>query len=233
MKMKRLNDLYDYGLMIYQDSDYFKFSLDSILLAEYTTIHAKDKVIDLCTGNAPVPMILSTKYENKIVGVELQKEIYNLAQESIEYNKLENQIEIINDNIKNVNKYFPGNNFDIITCNPPYFRYNGKSLVNKDEIKSISRHEISINLPQLIDVINYLIKDNGKLYMVYSAERLMELSYELNKVNINIKEIIFVVTNNTNNINIVLIKAIKGSKSDVKIKYIDIRNLETYKNIQW
>ena len=85
--MKRLNDLYDYGLMIYQDSNYFKFSLDSILLAECTKLHKNDKVIDLCTGNAPVPMILSTKYDNKIVGMELQKEIYEHAIDSIVYNK--------------------------------------------------------------------------------------------------------------------------------------------------
>ena len=231
--MKKLNDLYDYGLMIYQDSDYFKFSLDSILLSEYTKLHKNDKVIDLCTGNAPVPMILSTKYENEIVGIELQKKIYELAIESIIYNKLENQIKIVNDNVKNAKNYFPGNNFDVITCNPPYFRYNGKSLVNKDEKKSISRHELFVNLSELVETISYLIKDNGKIYMVYQAQRLLELSSELNKRNIFIKEIYFVITNDTNSINIVLIKAIQGAKSDTKVKYLDVRNLKTYKNIDW
>jgi tRNA1(Val) A37 N6-methylase TrmN6 len=231
--MKKLNDLYDYGLMIYQDSDYFKFSLDSILLSEYTKLHKNDKVIDLCTGNAPVPMILSTKYENEIVGIELQKEIYELAIESIAYNKLENQIKIVNDNVKNAKNYFPGNNFDVITCNPPYFRYNGKSLVNKDEKKSISRHELFVNLSELVETISYLVKDNGKIYMVYQAQRLLELSSELNKRNIFIKEIYFVITNDTNSINIVLIKAIQGAKSDTKVKYLDVRNLKTYKNIDW
>ena len=231
--MKKLNDLYDYGLKIYQDTDFFKFSLDSILLAEYTSLHKKDRIIDLCTGNAPIPMILSTKYDNKIIGIELQKEIYEHAIDSVVYNKLENQIQIINDNVKNVNNYFPGNNFDVITCNPPYFRYNGKSLVNKDEIKSISRHEIYINLDELVDVIDYLIKDNGKIYMVYQAQRIMELSYKLGLKTINIKEVVFVITNDTNSINMVLIKAVKNSKSDTKIKYIDIRGLDTYKNIVW
>ena len=231
--MKKLNDLYDDGLMIYQDSDYFKVSLDSILLSEYTKLHKNDKVIDLCTGNAPVPMILSTKYENEIVGIELQKKIYELAIESIIYNKLENQIKIVNDNVKNAKNYFPGNNFDVITCNPPYFRYNGKSLVNKDEKKSISRHELFVNLSELVETISYLIKDNGKIYMVYQAQRLLELSSELNKRNIFIKEIYFVITNDTNSINIVLIKAIQGAKSDTKVKYLDVRNLKTYKNIDW
>ena len=69
--------------------------------------------------------------------------------------------------------------------------------------------------------------------MVYQAQRLLELSSKLNENNIYIKEIYFVITNATNSINIVLIKAIKGAKSDVKIKYLDVRGLETYKNINW
>ena len=231
--MRKLNDLFDYDLKIYQDTDYFKFSLDSILLAEYTTLHGKDKIIDLCTGNAPVPMILSTKYKNKMVGIELQEEIYKNAIDSIKYNNLDNQIEIINDNVKTANKYFPGNIFDVITCNPPYFRYNGKSLVNKDEIKSISRHEIAINLKELVQTINYLINNKGTLYMVYPAQRLIELSEELNKVNISVKEIYFIITNETNSINIMLIKAVKNAKSDIKVKYLDVRDLKTYKNIKW
>ena len=178
-------------------------------------------------------MILSTKYPNKIIGMELQKKIYDNAIESIAYNKLENQIEIINDNVKNAKNYFPGNNFDVITCNPPYFRYNGKSLVNKDEIKSISRHEITINLKELVETINYLINNKGTLYMVYPAQRLMELSNELNKVNISVKEIYFIITNDTNSINIMLVKAVKNAKSDIKVKYLDIRDLKTYQNIKW
>ena len=232
-KMKKLNDLFDYGLKIFQDTDYFKFSLDSILLAEYVKVNKNDRIIDLCTGNAPLPMILSTKYSNKIIGIELQKTIYNYGVSSINHNNLNSQIFLINDDIKNVQNYFPGNNFDIITCNPPYFRYNGKSLVNKDEVKSISRHEIFITLSELVEVINYLIAERGTLYMVYPSQRLMELSSELKKYKIAIKEIYFIITNGTSNINIMLIKAIKNAKSDIKVKYLDIRNMKTYQNIKW
>ncbi len=112
IKMKKLNDLYDYNLKIYQDTDFFKFSLDSILLAEYVVVHPKDKVIDLCTGNAPIPMILSTRYSNKIFGIELQEQVFQNAIESVRYNNLNDQIELIHDNVKNAKNYFPGNNFD-------------------------------------------------------------------------------------------------------------------------
>ena len=127
------NDLYDYyGLSIYQDEDNFKFSLDSILLAEFVDNKSMDsKIVDLCTGNAPVPLILSTKYINKIYGVELQESIANLAIRSVEDNNLKNRIEIINDNIRNVSKYFEAESIDIVTCNPPYFKFfEDNSLIN-------------------------------------------------------------------------------------------------------
>lgn len=229
--MKKLNDLYDYGLKIFQDDDYFKFSLDSILLAEYTKLKKNDKVIDLCTGNAPIPMILATKYENKIIGVEIQKQIYENAKDSVMFNELSNQINLINDNVNNIENYFPGNNFDVVTCNPPFFKYNKNNYINEVEQKAISRHELKISLEELCKKISYLLKEYGTLFMVHRAERIMELGIHLNKNNIAIKELVFIKTNNSLEYSMVLIKAVKKGALEVKVKYIDIQNLNTYKNI--
>lgn len=230
MEKKQLNDLFDYGLMIYQHPDYFKFSLDSILLAEFAKIHKNDKVIDLCTGNAPIPLILSTKYDNEIYGVEIQKDLYEYALESVKYNR-KNQIKLINDNIKNLKNYFPGNNFDIITCNPPYFRYNETGYLNIEPKKALARHELSMNIEDLCFIMDYLLKNKGTIYMVYNAHRLFELAIILSKYNIFIKKTVFVKTNDSKEYNIVLIKAVKNSKTDSKIGYIDVREKKTYQNI--
>ena len=150
MNNSELNDLYDTGFKIYQSKDYFKFSLDSLLLANFVEFNFTDKlVLDLCTGNAPVPIILSENKKIKIYGFELQKEIYELAVKSIKVNQIDN-VEIINDDVKNSLNYFPGNNFDIVTCNPPYFKYTKNSIINENEIKSIARHEIKITLEDII-----------------------------------------------------------------------------------
>ena len=102
---KVLNDLFDYGLYIFQDGDKFKFSLDSILLAEFVEVGSTiNQIVDFCSGNGPVPMILSTKCDASITGIEIQKNIYNLGKESIEYNGLNNKIKFINDNLTNVKK---------------------------------------------------------------------------------------------------------------------------------
>ena len=229
--MKVLNDLYDYGLKIYQDDENFKFSLDTILLAESVELKKNDKVLDFCTGGAPVPLILSTKYNNKIIGVEIQEIVYNLAKDSIIYNKLDNQIDIINDNLVNIRNYFPGNNFDVITCNPPYFKYSNTSLINENETKAISRHEIKASLKEIVETAAYMLKDNGLFYIVHRVDRLQELSDELSTNNLFIKNLYFIKTNETNNLNIVIIKAVKNAKYGIKSKIIEIFKKESYKNI--
>ncbi|MFV0275286.1 MAG: methyltransferase [Bacilli bacterium] len=142
------NKLLNYkDLIIYQDTEYFNFSLDSVLLSHFVTIKSKDKkCMDLCTGNAPIPLLLTTRTNIEINGIELQKESYSLGKKSIIENNLEQKINIINDNIKNIGKYYSNNTFDIITCNPPYFKLNKNSNINNNNIKSIARHEIMIEL---------------------------------------------------------------------------------------
>ena len=103
--MKEINDLYDYGYKIVQNSDYFKFSLDSMLLANFVGINMSDsKLLDFCTGNCPVPIILSNSIKN-IVAFEVQKEIYELGNESLKLNNI-NNVKLINDDIKNIGNYY-------------------------------------------------------------------------------------------------------------------------------
>lgn len=212
-----LNDLYDTGFKIYQSKDYFKFSLDSILLANFVEFNFTNKlVLDLCTGNAPVPIILSENKKIKIYGFELQKEIYELAVKSIKVNQIDN-VEIINDDVKNSLNYFPGNNFDIVTCNPPYFKYTKNSIINENEIKSIARHEIKITLEDIIKIATKQLKAKGKFYIVHRSDRLIEIINCLNKYNFGIKKLQFVYSSIDANSSMVLIEAKKDCKNDVKV----------------
>lgn len=212
-----LNDLYDTGFKIYQSKDYFKFSLDSLLLANFVEFNFTDKlVLDLCTGNAPVPIILSENKKIKIYGFELQKEIYELAVKSIKVNQIDN-VEIINDDVKNSLNYFPGNNFDIVTCNPPYFKYTKNSIINENEIKSIARHEIKITIEDIIKIATKQLKAKGKFYIVHRSDRLIEIINYLNKYNFGIKKLQFVYSSIDANSSMVLIEAKKDCKNDVKV----------------
>ncbi len=232
--MKVINDLYDYeNYKIVQDNEVFKFSLDSILLAEYVTnLKQSDVVLDLCTGNGAVPFILSNYFPNKIVAFEIQEYIVKLAQEGIKLNGLDKQIELIHDDIRVINNYFPGNNFDVVVANPPYFKYHESSLINENENKAIARHEICLNLEDIFKVVKYALKEYGIFYLVHLPERLEEILYLCEKNRIIAKQIQFIYTKGDKNATMVLIKCIKNAKNSVKVfAPLYIGDYKSYKNI--
>ena len=231
--MKKVkNDLFDYeNRYIYQYEDGFKFSIDSILLAEYVTNYNNAIILDMCTGNAPVPLILSTKTDSKIYAFEIQKEVADLANESVKYNKLNNQITIFNDDINNISKYFEAESFNIITCNPPYFKDNIINL-NKNDLLTIARHEIKVNLEEIFSIASTYLKQNGYFYLVHRPERLDDIICNGIKYNIPVKEIQLITTKEDNAPSILLVKCRKNGKPGIKIrKIVCINNLKTYKKI--
>lgn len=211
-----LNDLLYYNLKIFQNENYFKYSIDSVLLAEFVNINLKTKnILDLCTGNAPIPLVLSTKTDKNIYGVELQKNIYELGVKSVEFNKIKN-IKLINDDVKNILNTFDFK-FDIITCNPPYFKVHKNSILNKNDILTIARHEVKINLEDIISISSKLINHSGSLYLVHRCDRLIELFSILKKYNFGLRRLQFVYNNKSCDSCFILIEAKYLCKDDLKV----------------
>ena len=207
------------NLKIIQRSDYFNFSIDSLLVSEFVSIKKDTKnIIDLGTGNAVIPLFLSKKTSAKIFGMEIQKISFELAQRNININNLNEQIYIIYDDMKNYKKYFLNGSFDIVVSNPPFFKFNGnKELLNDLEQLSIARHEIEITLEELIQTASLLVKDRGYFYLVHRADRLTEIISALQKFNFEAKKIKFCYTTENKNAKIVLIEAIKSGKAGLTI----------------
>ena len=214
--MKEINDLYDYGYKIVQKSDYFKFSLDSMLLANFVNINMADsKLLDFCTGNCPIPIILSNSIKN-IVAFEVQKEIYELGDESLTLNNI-NNVRLINDDIKNIGNYYEEGYFDIITCNPPYFKVIDSSRINDNNVKAIARHEILIKLEDIVSLAYKFLRDKGKLYIVYRPDRLMELLKLFDKYKFGVKKLQCCYNNSESSSSMILIEAMKNGQDDLKI----------------
>ena len=232
MKVEVLNDLYDYGLKIYQDNELFKFSLDSLLLAEFVNVNKNDKnLLDICSGNAPLPLIIGKKYNIDITGVEIQREIYLLAIKSIVENNLSN-IEMLNCNAKDLKNYFPGNNFDVVLSNPPYFKFHHPNFVNQNSLKSIARHEVTICLEQLIEMASYLLKNKGRFYLVHIPERLDEIIVYANKYGFGIKKIQFIHSKISEPPIIVLVALVKNGRFGCRIcPPLSIEGVESYQNL--
>ena len=207
------------NLKIIQRSDYFNFSIDSLLISEFVNIQKNTKkILDLGTGNAAIPLFLSKKTSAKIYGVEIQEISYELALRNININNLNEQIYIIYDNMKNYLKYFNIGSFDIIVSNPPFFKINEKAnFLNELEQLSIARHEVEINLEELIKIASELDKDRGYYYLVHRADRLSEILNNLLKYRFEAKKIKFCYTTKYKNAKIVLIEAIKNGKSGLTI----------------
>ena len=217
--MKVNNYLLGYkNLRIMQDNEMFNFSLDSVLLPNFVTINKNiSRILDIGCGNAPIPLILSTKTKAKIIGVEIQKKSYELAIESVKMNNLENQIEIVNQDINEYYKFDKTDSYDIITCNPPFFKYIETSNINKNDYKTIARHEVKLNLDNIFNISKKLLKNNGVVAIVHRPERLVEILESMKKNNIEPKRIRFVYPKKNMDANILLVEGKKNGKPGLKI----------------
>lgn len=217
--MKVKNRLLNFGNnVIFQDDEAFLFSLDSVILANFVSIRLTDKnIVDLCSGNAPIPMLLSFRTKANILGVELQKDIYDLGYESIVSNKMDKQISFVNYDIKNLLDVKYEGKYDVVTCNPPYFKYKEGSLINQNKNKMIARHEVCTNLEEVIKISSYILKTNGTMALVHRPERLMEILFLMRKYNIEPKKMRFVYSKEDRDANMVLIEGSKNGKIGLRM----------------
>ena len=232
--MEKINTLVGYNnLKIIQNDDWFKFSLESVLLPNFVKINLRYKnIMDLCTGNAPIPLLLSLKTKANIVGVEIQKDVANIAKKNIRINNLEKQITILNEDLKELKKVYNGDDFDLITVNPPYFKNQNSKIMNHDIHKKIARHENDTTLEDIIKISTFLLKNGGHFAMVHRTERFFEIIDCLKKHNLVPKRIQFIYPKIAKKSNLFMIECIKNGQSEVAFEnplYIH-NNDGTYKD---
>lgn len=217
--METINYLLGYeNLKIYQDTEMFNFSLDSVLLPNFVTIIKKTKrILDIGTGNAVIPMILTTKTDALIDAVEIQKDVYELGKKSIELNNLQDKINIINQDIKEYSKNMETDTYDVITCNPPFFKVTETSNLNMNDYKTIARHEVKLNLDDIMSIGRKLLKNNGNIAIVHRTDRLIDIITTMRKYNIEPKKIRFIYPKKNTESNIVLVEGTKNGNPGLKI----------------
>lgn len=229
--MERIDDLKYEGLKIIQNTEGFCFGVDSVLLTEFARdIKKNSKIIDLGTGTGILGILLSKKVlPNKIIGIEIQKDVAEMAMRSVKLNNLEDKFEIINSDIKDLKQF--KNQFDVVVTNPPY-KKRGTGISNKDIKQEISRYETTASLDNWLKTSSELLRDLGSFYMVYRTDRITELIETMKKYKLEIKRMRFVYSNMQKQSNLVLIKAVKGANVFLKVeKPLIIYNLDgTYTN---
>ena len=215
---ERIDDLEYKGLKIIQDRNGFCFGIDSVLLSDFAkNMKKKSVVMDIGTGTGIIGLLLCKKTKiKKIYGIEIQKEVAEMAERSIKLNNLEDRFSILNININDVTKCFVNNQIDVVVTNPPY-KKNNTGLKNTSESKLISRHEVKCTLEDIIKKSYIILKDLGQFYMVHRAERLVDIMFLLRNNKLEPKEIRFVHSKQNEKPNLVLIKAVKNAKEFLKI----------------
>ena len=215
---ERIDDLEINGLKIVQNEKWFCFGVDAVLLSDFAKKMKKGaKLLDLGTGTAILPILLSAKTDyEKAVGVEVQEELCKMARKSVILNGLENRIEILCKNIKELNENFEKNTFDVVVTNPPY-KKERSGIINENIQKVISRHEIEANLEDFIKISFDLLKDKGEFYMVHHPERLTDILFYMRKYKIEPKNLKFVFSRQNKIPKLVLIKGVKNAKDFLNV----------------
>lgn len=216
---ERLDYLFAKGNMkIIQSPSVFSFSLDAVLLAHFASIpEQRGTILDLCSGNGVIPLLLSAKTKAKITGVEIQDKLAEMASRSIKYNGLDDQISLIRGDIKEMKPILGHSSFDAITCNPPYFNTPTKKERNRSDYFTIARHEIHCTLEDVVKACKLHVRPGGKVSMVHRPGRLIDIITLFRKYKLEPKRIRFVHSKVDKEANMLLIEGVRDGKPDLKL----------------
>ena len=216
--MRRTDELGINNLKLIQDSELFCFGTDSVLLSDFVRAPKGSRVLDLCTGNGIIPVLLSAKTNAKtIVGLEILRESFDLACENARINSLGERVSFVNDDLKNWRTHFRDGEFDVVTCNPPYMKV-GAGFQNPHDLKAAARHEIFATLDDIMRASAGLLKFGGHFFMVHRADRLCDVLCSMRAASIEPKRLCFVSPDPDRAAVLILVEGIKGAHASLKLE---------------
>ena len=215
---ERIDDLQRNGYRIIQNPSLFCFGMDAVLLSAFAKVKKDEKVLDFCTGNGVIPILLEARTKGShYTGLEIQDTSADLAMRSVMLNNLGDKIDIVKGNVVEASDIFKGASFNVITCNPPYMNDN-HGLKNSDLPKAIARHEVLCTLEDIIREASKILNENGRFYMVHRPQRLVEIITLMHEYKLEPKRMRMVYPFADKEPNMVLIEGIKGAGSMLKVE---------------
>ena len=221
---ERIDDLQFDGLMLVQNKNYYCFSSDAVLLANFVKAKKTDTIVDLCSGSGVVGILAQAKTgATKLVMVEKQKELFEMCKKSISLNKLEEKSQVFNIDVVDAPKVLGQEKFDVVCSNPPYYLTSQKKL-SGNAIVDIAKFEIALDFDKLCASAERLLKFGGKFFVVNDSSRIAELLQILKKYNLEPKKIEFVYPKENLESNVVLIESVKYGKVGAKVFAKELKN---------
>ena len=220
---ERIDDLQYNGLVIVQNKDYYCFSSDAVLLANFVKAKNTDTIVDLCSGSGVVGILAQAKTNaKKVVLIEKQKELADMCKKTISINDLNEKVELHNIDVIDAPSFFGNEKFDVVCCNPPYYLPSQKKM-SGNSVVDIAKFEMELSFEKLCEVVNKLLKFGGKFFLINDSTRIAEILTTLKKYNLEPKVVEFVYPKAQVSSNVVLIEAVKFGKNGTKVncKIID------------
>lgn len=211
---ERVDQLFSTDVSIIQNKDVFSYSVDSVLLSRFPKLPSRGLIVDLCSGNGAVGLFASSQTKAKIVLVELQERLADMAERSVQLNDLTEQVQVVHDDLINLTQHVTPSQVDLILCNPPYFKSTETSKKNLSEHYLLARHEITTNLDTICKVSQQALKSNGRLALVHRPDRFLEIIDTLKAYKLAPKRVQFVYPKAGREANMLLIEAIKDGSLD-------------------
>lgn len=215
---ERLDDLQIKGYRIIQNPGRFCFGMDAVLLSSFAKIKKQERALDLGTGTGILPILLEAKNEGEhYTGLEIQKESVDMARRSIEYNGLEDKVDVEAGDIRNASGLFGAASFQVVTVNPPYM-IGKHGLKNENEALYIARHEVLCTLDDVLRESARLLTPKGRFYMVHRPFRLPEILAKMSAYRIEPKRMRLVHPYVDKEPNMVLVEGLRGGNPRMKVE---------------
>lgn len=215
---ERLDHLLGKEGHIIQSPTVFSYSLDAALLAQFAWVPIQQgKLVDLCAGNGAIPLFLSYRTKGTITGLEIQPRLVDMARRSIAFNEKQDQLKMIEGDVKEAGKQLGYGLYDSVTCNPPYFLANESSNRNQSEHYTIARHEVLCTLEDCIRSAADLLKQGGKTAFVHRPERLLDIVTLMRQYRLEPKRMQLIYPKEGKEANMLLIEGIKDAKPGLKV----------------
>jgi len=203
----------DYKVL--QDNDGYLFSADSVLLANLAKIGVEDSVIDLGTGSGVLAILTAVKKGAKrVVGIEIDSATADMARRSVKMNKLDDKIAIITGDVKCIKDFVRAGEFDKAICNPPYF--SADDGFGTEGVKATARKQGENTIDHFVKAGAYALKNGGDFFVVYKADRLVEIATALHENGLEPKHITYVYPKLSKGVDTVIISAKKGGKTGLQ-----------------
>ncbi len=204
-------------LRIFQKEKGYRFSIDALLLAHFVHLKKGDRIVDLGTGSGVIAVIMARKKEcGKVVGVDIQEELVDMARRSVQLNNLEEKLVICRGDVRNIEAVFDSKSFNVAVFNPPYRKLKS-GRINPNDQKSIARHEVKATLQDFLNAAGYVLRRSGRAYIIYPATRMVELLSSMRVSGIEPKRMRMVHSHDASRAEFTLVEGIKSGREELEV----------------